>query len=384
MTNRPNAALASIAATACLSQAGIATLPYVFGQLVDRYGFSFSQTGAIGAAETLAFGITMLGLSLLVRRRSPRSIALGGTVILVVAGVGSVLAREYSTLFLARVMAGIGFGALYVSATAAAARWSSPQRAYAWSTAAMTVGLAAANFVMPSIVVRYGPAGVFGSTVVLAVFALPLIGRLAVVPDASVEERLGSRSPTPWLRSAGLLLVCGVVLFSLGTTAIYPFAERIAHNLHIPPQQIGLILGSASIVGVTGSFAADRLGSRYGRWPPLLIGTVICGMTVLAITYSRDLWTFAGAQVLYVASWWFAYSLMLSLGAALDPIGRLSTVAAGAYMLSTAMGTGIAGLMADAWGFRSIGWATLGTCVTGSVLFVVAARGLLSPYVRRV
>lgn len=363
-------ALAAVAAAAALSQAGVGGMPYLFGQFVDRYGFSLTQAGIVGSLETLCYGVVMLALAVRMDRLSPRFLVLAACASLAISQAASVYALRFGNVLAARALSGASFGMIYAASTAAAARMPRPAFAYAVSTGAMTIGLALATYGFPSIAQRHGAPGIFVSTLIFMLACLPVLARMPSAPATPVamsgsDRHLGQIS---LLHSTPLALIVATLSFSIGTTAIWSFSERIGHDLGLSLVEIGLTLGTASLVGVVGSVLAGWFSAGRRQLWAAAAGPLVCGTAVLVITSTRSGGVYAGAQMVYVTSWWFAYTSILSLAARVDPNGRASTAAAGAYMLSTAVGTGLAGVVADSFGYVGIGVGTLGGCLLSSVL----------------
>lgn len=366
-------AMGAIAGAAALSQAGIAGMPFLFGQFVDRYGFSLTQAGIVGSLETLTYASTMLALAVRVDRLSPRYLVFAACASLAISQAASVCAHSFGHVLAARAFSGVSFGMIYAASTAAAARAQRPAFAYAISTAAMTIGLAVSTYGLSPIAHRYGAPGIFASAVIFMLVCLPVFTRMPsspAPPVAAIDADPYAKQKSLF-RSAPLALIMATMAFSIGTTAIWSFSERIGHDLGLSLAQIGLTLGTASLVGAVGSTLSGWLGAGTRQRWAAAIGPALCGTAVLAITMARSGGVYAGAQVIYVTSWWFAYTLILAIAARIDPNGRVSTAAAGTYMLSTSIGTGLASVVADRFGYIGIGLGTLVSCLLSSVLIAI-------------
>lgn len=370
------AALLILIAIGCASSAahiGNNFTTYLIGGMVDRYGFSPLRMGAFAMAETMAYAVAMFLVARRVARLSARTVALVSTLIVFAAQGLCVLTSVYPLLLASRVATGFGFGLMNSAVNLAAGRTGQPTRAISAGIALQTLLFAAVNLGLPVIGARHGIEGMFAALALLS--AILGLGTLLLPADRGAGPARATAAAAP-INAQGAMILVAMALFSCGSMAIWPFMERAAHAIGISAVQFGRYQSLATLVSAVGSIGLTVVATRLRRSFALAVALAICGAACAVLTTAGLPSAFGAALVVYNASWFITYPLLLGLAFAVDGTGRLAVTASGTWLLSQSAGSLAAGAFAQAFGsYRPIGPLGLISCLAAvAIVWPVARR----------
>ena len=346
---------------------------YLIGGLIDRFQFTPLQMGAWSMVEMLAYAAAMFLIAPQVSRISPRRLALIAGGLVAIAQILSASLSSYGLLLLTRVGTGIGFGLANTALNLAAGRTSHPARAISAGIALQTLLYALINIVLPMIGAHYGVAGMFCALAALsAVFTL-LVGAL---PSTPVENRHSPKNPPAAIGADGWRVLAAMALFTFGSLAIWPFIERAAHAIGLSAVSYGRIQSIATIASMLGNVALAAVNARIRGTALLILALVVCGCACGALTSVTTELAFACALVVYNASWFVTYPLLLAIAYKVDSTGRLAVLCSAAWLLMMSLGSLATGLTAQLFG----GYAIVGPL---GMLICFAAISVIWPLARR-
>jgi predicted MFS family arabinose efflux permease len=346
---------------------------YLIGGLIDRYGFSPIRMGAWSMAETLAYAAAMFLVAPRVGRLSPRTMLVVASILIVVAQLGSAGTSSYPLLLGGRIATGLGFGLANTALNLAAARTAHPARAISIGIACQTVLYALINIVLPLIGARWGVSSMFVALGILsAAFALAA----SLLPKARMSPGgIGEAVHAP-IGVDGARVLAAMALFTFGSLAIWPFMERAAHAIAIPATQFGRYQSLATLASAFGNLALAIWVARMRRMAPLALALISCGLASALLTTTGSAFGFATALILYNASWFVTYPLLLGIGYAVDPGGRLAVLCSAVWLAMMSLGSLVTGSIAQVFG----GYTAVGPM---GLAFCLAALALIWPLARR-
>jgi hypothetical protein len=167
-----------------------------------------------------------------------------------------------------------------------------------------------------------------------------------------------------------------MALFTFGSLAIWPFMERAAHAIAIPTPLFGRFQSIATLASAFGNLglAAGIAGMR--RTGPLALALLACGGACALLTTTAAPIVFAGALILYNGAWFVTYPLLLGIGYAVEPSGRLAVLCSAVWLAMMSLGSLVTGSVAQALG-------SYGPVGPMGLLFCLAAFATIWPLVRR-
>jgi predicted MFS family arabinose efflux permease len=347
---------------------------YLIGGLIDRFDFTPVQMGAWSMAETLAYAASMFLIAPRVASLSPRYLLMAAGLLVTGAQLWSAGLSHYAPLLAGRVATGVGFGLANTALNLAAGRTDSPARSLSIGIAVQTFLYALINIGLPMVGAKFGVAGMFCALAVLsALFTLPAIGLPAAPEKHPVKV---GRKPAD-IGGDGWRVLIAMALFTFGSLAIWPFMERAAHAIGLSAVTYGRYQSIATIASMLGNLGLAAVSARLSRTMPLVGAVLVCGLSCAALTTVAEGWAFALALVIFNASWFVSYPLLMGIGYFVDRSGRLAVMSSAIWLLMMSLGslgTGIAAQLLR--GYQPVGPMGFIICLGAIVVIWPLARRL--------
>ena len=271
---------------------------------LPQYARSFGVGVAAASGIISAFALMRLLFAplsgRLVQRSGERPIYLTGLMIVALSTGACAFAQEYWQLLVFRSLGGIGSTMFTVSSLGLIIRISPPHMRGRVS------GLYATSFLFGSIsgpLVGSALLG-FGLRVPFAIYAVALLIAAAVVYFALRDSALAAPAPpgevrTMTLRQAWEKGTYRAVLWASFVQGWAVMGVRFAviplfvvETLHRGAAVAGIALTVFAVGDALVLIPAGRLSDRYGRKPFLVVGTVVCGVSTIAMGVSESIAVF--------------------------------------------------------------------------------------------
>jgi predicted MFS family arabinose efflux permease len=232
-----------------------------------RYGLTDVATGLIVAVASMGILLVSLPASALTNRFSVRTLTLSSLAVLALGNLGVGLARSYALLLIARLVFGVGLGAIWVTGSAwlyDAAGDEGP-RALALTTTVVGIAALVGPALTGSLGERYSlgtPFVLLGAAVAVFLVVLALLrsssGR-AVEAGPPLREMLrAARADVMLVSSILISLVVGLMWMSTDLLAPLRLADH-----GFSASQIGLAFSGASILFLVASAFTSRRAEQY-------------------------------------------------------------------------------------------------------------------------
>ena len=339
----------------CAAQIGAITTPIlsplIIGGLIAGLDLGEVEAGSLITAELLVIGVTSMLIAPLVARYPHHILAISGALLLVVAQHFSSKVGDLSALYAWRILAGVAGGCLMATANAAIARASSPTLLYglAWAagypaTAAMAIGITANNEIVTfDIVYRW-------LTLCIAI-AIPLMW---FVPRHGATDSVKGMPAGTWL--PGALLMIGILLIGISMMAYYAFLERIAVNIDATSAQTGQIIAAAQVAGIMGGLLAAPVANKLGVVKALVGTSTLHALVIMVAILTGSVLVLGVAAFIEAILFIIMTPLMFSVAAQIDTKGRWAAIAGGVFVLSTAFGPIIGGVIIAYISYNALAW----------------------------
>jgi MFS family permease len=355
--------------------AAIIVMPMIVGGLIDSYGFSEQQAGAVASAEGvgLVLGLLMAALWIrTVRWRSSLFVGLAGYALL---NFGSSMAEGHTQIMALRFLSGYIGGCVFAIVVAALGDNREPDRAFGIGQAVQGLLMGLLFMLAPLLMSIFGVNGVFymmAALALLAILFLPRFPQSGVIQIAVTDGNGGSETPFKVMALLYLSLFGGFVYY-LAVFGFWGFIERIGMQAGLEPDAIGLGLGVSQLAAIMGALIAAGAAQRFGRFVPLLVALLgqLCVLWLLIGQFS-SLAFYAGAcayQGLYV----MATSYQLGVVATLDNKGKFIVIMTALQGLGAALGPSIAASLVSNDDYSALNWAAAGALVFSLGLFLMLA-----------
>jgi MFS family permease len=178
--------------------AAIIVMPMIVGGLIDSYGFSEQQAGAVASAEGvgLVLGLLMAALWIrTVRWRSSLFVGLAGYALL---NFGSSMAEGHTQIMALRFLSGYIGGCVFAIVVAALGDNREPDRAFGIGQAVQGLLMGLLFMLAPLLMSIFGVNGVFymmAALALLAILFLPRFPQSGVIQIAVTDSNGGSETP---------------------------------------------------------------------------------------------------------------------------------------------------------------------------------------------
>lgn len=362
---------------ASAGQSSVTISPLLLGAI----GRGFDSEGFGALAVALEIGGMAVAAALLVvadRLGRLRTVFLAGAVLTLV-GNGLSIALSNPTLFiLARVVTGLGEGALMAALGSAAtrARGSTALFAMFFVTGAGT-GVVLTQL-LPPLEASWGVPGLFAAQTTLAALALLLL---------APRHSLPAFAPVDRLREAGRLfpggaprVLAGVSLLYVGNVGLWTFLERIAVSEGMTVAGGARVIGLAALCGIVSGATASTLLDRLPLHRVFAVGFLLMAALSWLATHAPGLPAFIGAVLAHNATLLWLAPAHLALLARVDPSGRMGALAIVPITIGSFAGAVLAATLTPTQGYAVIGLVG----ATAYVAALVLTGGVALRWPRRV
>lgn len=362
-------ALMAIAIGCTFGNLSFLALPMWLGPAVERFHLETSASGWLASLELGAVTLLCLLFSSRVDAMPLRGPAILALFLSLLGNLLSILAPGLFLFIAARILVGLGAGALMALLFGAAARTSEPQRTFSMVTFSLTALFLVIMVGGPIAVRAYGLNGILGMLACIQLLGLFLFWRLPQMPAPATGNR--GRFPRNWLVIGAL---GALVLLQSGNALIWAFTERIGRATGLSLDAVGQVLALSSVVSMAGPIIARIIGSRWGKTLPLVFALAMISVSVLFITHSAMPQIYSSASVVLPLFVMLGNPFIMGVLAGLDERGRVAAAAPAFSNIGSALGPFLGSLVLVDQDFALLGNTALVLYLAAIVLLVIPAR----------
>lgn len=359
----PNAGVAvmiSASLAAGVAHLGTSTMPFQIGALMDGAGYSASLAGTYGFFVVASLALVMLLISPVIHRMRPELLAVAGGVLGAAAHAGIYyLVPGTALLFALAIVAGAAYGLVFAGMVAASAAYRNAERLYGVANAGALVFLVAIMTAFPYSTKLMGPFGPFLFIALMLLVPCPAFLILKGKPKDEGHAEVGPKG----FGTGVYALLATWSAFSLGTGALWSFAERIGHDLKLDPETVGFVLSASTFSGIAGTGIAAIFAGKIPRLASLVIGMITTGLACAMVGLASNIVVYGIGVMAYWVFYMFLYSAMLGVAALMDPSGRVGTAGGGFERMAFAVGAPLGGLVVDHLSYAWLGILACSSCL---------------------
>ena len=337
--------------------------------------------GVMVTAPGILAALVAPALTVAIGSRDRRAVLLTLGLLLVLSNLLAMLAPNFATLILGRVLFGIGLGGFWAIGAGLGGRLVEEKSAgratsivFAGASIGMLVGGSAGALVGDLV----GWRAAFGGALALSV--LSLAAQFIYLPSLLVEQRIRARDLLELTRTpngrVGLLAMLLVLAGQFATyTYITPFLSKVSG---FDGKAISSALLGYTLIGMLGNFAGGAGAGRNVK--STLAATMLFFLLPVALLPSAGI-----SQPLVLALlavWGIAYGAMpvalqmwMVKAAPRSSEGAMALFVAN-FQVSIALGSFVGGVMVDALGLSNAMYAGSAVGLVGFVLFALLARNV--------
>ena len=322
------------------------------------------QIGTIATFETLSISIASIVLSRIVNRLDRKKIFITSATLVILGNILTILAPSLNYVILARIISGLGSGAIVATVVATIARGSNAQMTFALLNSGVGVMGVLLPFCLPIIIASSGMNGAYSFHLFISLFIFLFISFLALSNDSENKQNVISS----YKGYAGWASMLGTSLIFLGHAGIFAFSAKIGATLGISVIQVGYVFMAGGLLTIFGPLLAGFIGQRFGSLAPCLILITILLVTGIILANVKSALIFFIVVPLCGMIPMILTPFFLGGMAKLDPSGSLAAAHPAFSTMGGAAGPVVMGYTIDMAGFTSIGWVLILMVLIGTPL----------------
>ena len=322
------------------------------------------QIGTIATFETLSISVASIILSRIVNRLDRKKIFITASILVILGNILTILAPNLNYVILARVISGLGSGAIVATVVATIARGSNAQMTFALLNSGVGVMGVLLPFCLPIIIASNGMNGAYSFHLLISLFTFLFISFLTLSSVADDNKN----TVTSYKGYAGWASMMGTSLIFLGHAGIFAFSAKIGATLGISVIQVGYVFMAGGLLTIFGPLLAGFIGQRFGSLFPCLILITILLVTGIILANVTSALIFFIVVPLCGMIPMILTPFFLGGMAKLDPSGSLAAAHPAFSTMGGAAGPVVMGYTIDMAGFTSIGWVLIVMVLVGTPL----------------
>jgi MFS family permease len=336
--------------------------------LIDALDFTERQAGFIASANVYGAAAGALFAVALVRYVPWRPFAIIALCLMIGVDIGSSLITDLNLLIGVRFLHGLIGGGLVGISYGVFSRTKSPDRVFGMLLA-VQFGLGGlGTMLLPRLVPIYGTAALFFALAAFSAVALamlPFLAEYRYAPPAKGEAQKIDVAPR-------MLSLAAVFLFQLGNMGLAAYMIELGRHYGLSTDYSSAVVGGASWISIAGALLVVAIGTRMGRWTPLLAGSVLAVVGTIAFVWSGNTIVYIAANCVTGIAWAFIIAYLLGMAAEFDRGGRTAAAAGFVSKMGLASGPFLAGALLETQSYDVLIYAS------GAVL-VLSALAMLWP-----
>ncbi len=367
----------SLAVTATYSVGlwGLYLQPQLLIPLMERYGASETEIGTLYGVENFAYFVTLLLTTIPITRYSRTKMALLGTILFVFGSIACAYAGSISTLMVCRIIVSIGGGLISSAGTAAASCAPDPERTFAISGTLYLLGFGFGHALIPDGLENFGLEGIYVSMALFGIAVIPAYSFLypPVKVHSSDINFLKLLRGAPF-RSLAIMAMGGLLIFELGQNAVFTYMDKLGENAGLESQSRGMIFFMGTCVSFMGGAFAAWMGTRYGRFKPLVCGIGLNVVSAAMFAAVKDPDYYPYMMFTWDISYAFALPYIMGTLASLDREGRWAVAGDAFWNFSSTPGPVLAALIVTHAGYNPLAIWVFTSGAVGMTLLCFAAK----------
>jgi predicted MFS family arabinose efflux permease len=335
-------------------------LPVILGALADTRHIPSASLGWIASAEILGLLLGGLAGTFFTDKFGRRSLGLWGVLLVAVSHVASMSPSVgFGGLVVARLVGGLGGGAIYAVGVSSLALTPDPAKSVATFSAVLAAIATLEVGVLPVVMGHFGVSGLF--YVLIAMAALGMLG-IRALPRRDAGAAVVSSTNASRIDGASWLILAGMACFHVAPVIYWTYGERIGVGGGIPETTLGIVFTASGILGALACFGTGSMARKLGQVHSLQLCTVVMGIGLLSwLVGSLTPATYLLRACLVGIPWVLGGVFQVNVANEIDPTGRLSALVGPAQNVGLMVGPAIAStLLAAGQGFSIVlGVATI-------------------------
>ena len=329
------------------------TMAFLIGAVADEFVNSTrGEIGTIATLELFSISLVSIIISRNTHRINKRLVFIFAAIIVAIGHTLTIYASDLNMVFLSRIIAGIGSGAIVATIMATIARAQNAQMTFALLNSGVGAAGVLLSLVVPRIIASSGMDGAYFVHLIFSLLAFLFILIIPFSESSSEEDTVKGQ----YKGKAGWIAMFGVAFAFLAHGGLLTFGERIGAGLSISTVSMGNAFAIGGVLTIIGPLIAGFIGTRFGSMKPSIFFLVlmIIGAFFVANAWNPAIFFIVIPIFGLLPIMWTPF--FLGGMANLDSTGRLAAAHPAFVTMGGAIGPMVMGYISDYGGFSLVGW----------------------------
>jgi DHA1 family inner membrane transport protein len=345
---------------------GTMVTPVVVLSISKLSGYDEGLATIVAAAELAGialYGIFLPGLA----KRSWKPVAIAGLIAVIAGEASSFWLHAPWALAGARLVAGLGEGAIFSIVCMNLASLANAERFWGLISLVGGTTMGLLLFVVSLMTLEPDSAPVFlaiaAFTVIMAPFFILLGNRPRTMPPASGESRLD--------RGKMLLTMAVVFLVYAVQAAQWAICGYVGERVGLSGGEVGFYLAVSSLLGFVGAIVPSMTRERSMRLPSVLLGFLVMAVAIYFLFNIFTAFVFVTTQVFVNIGFYIVTPFLTGVLTENDADGSLMSRTLVVAIVGATVGTGVAGPILVATSPSVFAWSCLLPLLVAAVLAMI-------------
>lgn len=362
---------ASVLSAVSLGTLGVLSFivqPALVQGFVTHLGLTEPQAVNLAGLEMLGVAIATILLTLPINPLNWRQSLAAGLALAIIGNLASAALVGSEQLWIARLIAGLGHGAIISLSFTFVGLTARVDRNVAWYLVALLTYGAAGLWLMPGILDSIGMAGLFLAFAVLLTAGFATLRHIPASSAARVEP-----SPTARQLGLGLLAVglAGVLAYNMAQGIAWAILFLVGVDAGISEGGVAQALFVSQLFAIVGALCSVYLAGRFGRRAPIAVG-ILAGAVCISLLLDRPSFAvFLVAVCGFNLLWNFVLPFILGAIGDFDEKGRMMGLAIAMQMIGLGGGPLLAAHLIGGGSYRPAELACIGFFLISYLLLTI-------------
>jgi len=365
--DQPKAILAAVIIS-IVGNAVFIGMPMLVGSLADTLGFDDQQLGWLASADLMGIFVASIAASLLVNRVNRQLLVYVGITVAILANFSSTIFHNFDSLFIIRIIAGLGEGMCYSVGVATLAGTHKTARNFSILLFVLVAVNAIELYTFPSISDKWGVDGIFLFFCVAFVMTyffvpwLPSSNKEASVQETDSTEHQTTKTAIPaWIP---WLCLTAVACVYINVGAFWAFIERLGVDASLSDDFISNTLALGTLFTLSGCAIATWMGNKYGQSKPLIAAFALMTAILFLLAFKVTPVSYVVAATVFNFCWLFIDVFQLGTIGNIDHSGKYAALVPGAQGLTQSISPAVAGfILSQGYGYAGV----MMLCAVGTI-----------------
>ena len=347
------------------------TMAFLIGAVADEFVNSTrGEIGTIATLELFSISIVSIIISRNTHRINRRLVFICAAIIIAIGHSLTIYAPDLNTVFIARIISGIGSGAIVATIMATIAKAQNAQMTFALLNSGVGAAGVILSLVIPRIIATNGMDGAYFVHLIFSLLAFLFILLLSFEKDSAEE----STTFKPYKGKHGWIAMFGVAFAFFAHGGLLTFSERIGADLSISVISMGNVFAVGGLLTIVGPLIAGIIGGKFGSMKPsiLFLALMVIVSFFVANAWSSSIFFIFVPIFGLLPIMWTPF--FLGGMANLDPSGRIAAAHPAFVTMGGAIGPMIMGYISDYGGFSLVGWVAMLTILISIPMVVIGTK----------